>query len=159
MADKIRVGIVGANVNQGGSGWGAHAHVPALHALPEYELKAVCTAHDDTAQASAKAFNAELAFHDIDDMLAHPEIDMVVVCVRVPGHHDLVMKSLRAGKAVFCEWPLGANLAERETMAGLARERSLRAAVGLQARSDPTLMYAKELIQQGHIGEVILANL
>jgi predicted dehydrogenase len=127
--------------------------------LPEYELKAVCTAHDDTAQASAKAFDAELAFHDIDDMLAHPEIDMVVVCVRVPGHHDLVMKSLQAGKAVFCEWPLGANLPEAETMAALARERSLRAAVGLQARSDPTLMYARELIQQGHIGEVILANL
>ena len=46
MTDKIRVGIVGATVTQGGSGWGANAHVPALKALPHYQLKAVCTALD-----------------------------------------------------------------------------------------------------------------
>src|SRR5713226_8607194 len=107
MATKIRVGIVGATITTGGSGWGAHAHVPALHALPEYELKAVCTAHEETAKASAAAFDAGLAFHDIEDMLAHPDIDLVVVSVRVPGHNDLVVKALRAGKSVFCEWPLG----------------------------------------------------
>src|SRR5262245_2411953 len=56
MANRIRVGIVGATVTQGGSGWGANAHVPALKALPGYELKAVCTAHEDTAKASASAF-------------------------------------------------------------------------------------------------------
>ena len=42
MADKIRVGIVGATVTPGGSGWGAKAHVPALKTLPGFELKAVC---------------------------------------------------------------------------------------------------------------------
>src|SRR3984893_17093114 len=97
MADKIRVGIVGATVTQGGSGWGAHAHVPALHALPEYELKAVCTAHVETAQASAAAFGAELAFHTFEDMVSQPDIDLVVVSVRVPGHYDLVMQALEAG--------------------------------------------------------------
>ena len=55
MPGKIRVGIVGATVTKGGSGWGANAHVPALHAVPDYEIKAVCTAHADTAKASAQA--------------------------------------------------------------------------------------------------------
>jgi predicted dehydrogenase len=158
MGTKIRVGIVGATVTQGGSGWGAHAHVPALHALPDYELTAVCTAHEDTATASAAAFGAKLAFHNFDDLLGHADVDLVVVAVRVPGHHDLVMRALQAGQAVFCEWPLGANVAEAEQMANLAAQRSLRTAVGLQARSDPTLMYARELVQQGHIGEVLSAN-
>ena len=49
MAATVRVGIVGATVTPGGSGWGANAHVPALQALPDYELKAVCTAHEATA--------------------------------------------------------------------------------------------------------------
>ncbi|HLF75929.1 MAG TPA: Gfo/Idh/MocA family oxidoreductase [Dehalococcoidia bacterium] len=159
MADKIRIGIVGATVTPGGSQWGARAHVPALKALPEYELKAVCTAHEDTARASAAQFGAELAFHNIDDMVAHPEIDLVVVSVKVPVHYPLVMSALRAGKAVYCEWPLGANLREAEEMANLAHEKSVRTAVGLQARSDPTMMYARELIQQGQIGEVITASL
>src|SRR5437660_8584411 len=120
MAEMIRVGIVGATVTPGGSGWGANSHIPALRALPDFEIKAVCTAHEETAKASAAAFGAELAFHDINDLVAHPEIDLVVVSVRVPIHHQLVMPALRAGKATFCEWPLGANLAEAEEMAGLA---------------------------------------
>ena len=98
MAAKIRVGIVGATVTPGGSGWGANAHVPALHALPDFELKAVCTAHEETAKASAAAFGAELAFHDIEEMVAHPDIDLVVVSVRVPGHHGLVMSALRPAR-------------------------------------------------------------
>lgn len=159
MADPIRVGIVGATVTTGGSGWGANAHVPALHALPDYELVAVCTAHEDTARASAERFGAPLAFHDIDAMVAHPDIDLVVVSVRVPLHHELVMPALRAGKDVFCEWPLGATLAEAEEMADLARERGLRTAVGLQGRSDPTIRHARDLVAQGYVGEVLTANL
>ena len=159
MADPIRVGIVGATVTTGGSGWGANAHVPALDALPDYQLVAVCTAHEDTAQASAARFGAALAFHDIDAIVAHPDIDLVVVSVRVPLHHQLVMAALRAGKDVFCEWPLGATLAEAEEMAGLAREQSLRTAVGLQGRSDPSIRYARDLVAQGYVGEVLTANL
>ena len=159
MAAKIRVGIVGATVTPGGSGWGANAHVPALKALPDFELVAVCTAHEDTAKASAAQFGARLSFHDIDAMAAHPDVDLVVVCVRVPWHRDLVMAGLRAGKPVFCEWPLGANLAEAEEMAGLARERGLSTIVGLQGRSDPMVQHARDLIAEGAIGEVLTANL
>jgi predicted dehydrogenase len=159
MADKIRVGIVGATLTQGGSGWGANAHVPALKTLPRYELRAVCTAHEDTAKASAAAFGAERAFHRFSEMAAHPEVDLIVVCVRVPGHRELVMGGLQAGKAVLCEWPLGATLAEAQEMAGLARQRSLKTIVGLQARSDPAILYARDLIQDGYIGEVLTAHL
>ena len=160
MTDKkIRVGIVGATVTQGGSGWGANAHVPALKALPQYELKAVCTSHEDTAKASAAAFGAERAFHRFGDMAADPDVDLLVVCVRVPGHRDLVMAGLQAGKAVLCEWPLGANLAEAEEMAGLASQRSVKTIVGLQARSDPAILYAADLVKEGYIGEVLTANL
>ncbi len=159
MTDRIRVGIVGATVTPGGSGWGANAHVPALKALSRYELTAVCTAHDDTAKASAVAFGVERAFHRFSDMAEHPEVDLIVVCVRVPGHRDLVMAALQAGKAVFCEWPLGANLAQAEEMAGLARQRSLKTIVGLQARSDPAILYAHDLVQDGAIGEVLTASM
>jgi len=134
MADTIRTGIVGATVTQGGSGWGANAHVPALHLLPDYTLQAVCTAHEDTAQASKATFDAVHAFHDIDAMAQHPEIDLVVVCVRVPGHKDLVMAGLHANKVVCCEWPLGATLAEAQEMATCAKARGLKTMVGLQAR-------------------------
>ena len=160
MADRIRVGIVGASVTPGGSRWGAQAHVPALHALTElYELKAVCTAHEETAKASAAAFGAELAFADFDRMVECPDIDLIVVSVRAPEHHALTMRSLAAGKATFCEWPLGANVTEAHQMADLARIARLPTLIGLQARSDPTIRAARELIRDGYVGRVLVANM
>jgi predicted dehydrogenase len=146
-------------VTQGGSGWGANAHVPALKALPNYHLQAVCTAHEETARASAAAFGAEQGFHRFSDMAAHPNVDLVVVCVRVPGHRELVMAGLQSGKPVLCEWPLGKNLAEAQEMARLASQRSLKTIVGLQARSAPAILYARDLIREGYLGEVLTAHL
>ena len=159
MADPIRVGIVGATVTPGGSGWGANAHVPALQALPEYDLTAVCTAHEDTAKASAEAFGAELAFSDMHEMVSHPNVDVVAVVVRVPSHRDLVMTALEANKPVCCEWPLGAHLADAREMADAVQQRGLKTLVGLQAQSDPVVMYARDLVASGEIGDIVTVNL
>lgn len=159
MADKIRVGIVGATVTPGGSGWGANAHVPALQTLPGYELKAVCTAHEDTAKASAEKFGADLAFHDMDAMVAHPDVDLIAVVVRVPLHKQLVMPAIKAKKPVCCEWPLGANLADAAEMADAAKAAGVSSLVGLQAQSDPTVMYARDLVANGEIGDIVTVNL
>ncbi len=94
--------------------------MPALQALSGYELKAVCTAHEETARASAEKFGAELAFHDMNEMVAHPDVDLVAVVVRVPLHQQLVMAAIEANKPVCCEWPLGAHLAEATEMADSA---------------------------------------
>ena len=95
--DKIRVGIIGANADRG---WGSSAHIPALLALPGYELTAVCTAHQETAEESATKFGARLAFHDHREMVNHPDIDVVTVAVRVPYHRELTADALNAGKHV-----------------------------------------------------------
>ena len=84
--NKLRVGIIGANADRG---WGFSAHIPALLALPDYELTAVCTAHHETAEESATKFGTQLAFHDHREMVNHPDIDVVTVAVRVPYHREL----------------------------------------------------------------------
>ena len=159
MVDRIRVGIVGATITQGGSGWGANTHVPALQALPNFELKAVCTAHEETAKASAEKFGADLAFHDINQMVTHPDVDLVTVVVRVPWHKELVVAAIDAGKPVYCEWPLGADLADAKHMANAAKSAGLPTLVGLQAQSDPAVMYARDLVANGEIGDIVSVNM
>ena len=154
--EKIRVGIIGANANYG---WSMRAHLPALLALPEYELTAVCTSSAGTAAESAKTYGAKSAFHDYHEMVAHPDIDLVSVSVRVPLHHDMVMAALAEGKHVFCEWPLGANLEEAQEMASLARPKGVTSMVGLQARGAPAILHLRELISQGYVGEVLACNM
>ena len=154
--EQIRVGIIGANANYG---WSMRAHLPALLALPEYELTAVCTAHRETAEESAKYYGARLAFHNYQEMVGHPDIDLVSVSVRVPLHHKMVMAALDAGKHVYCEWPLGANLTEAEEIASLAQAKGVRHMVGLQARSDPALLRLRELLAENYVGEVLACNM
>ena len=47
MADKIRLGIIGANVHRG---WAPRSHLPAIVASPEFELTAVCTTRQESAE-------------------------------------------------------------------------------------------------------------
>ncbi len=153
---KLRVGIIGANVNYG---WGSRAHLPALQAMPDFEVAAVCTAHEETAKATAEKFGARMAFHDHQEMLRQPDIDAVAVVVRVPMHHQLTMAALNAGKHVFTEWPLGANLKEAQEMAGLAKAKGVHTIAGLQARGAPVYLRLKEMVEEGYAGDVLSCHL
>ena len=77
--EKIRVGIVGANAQRG---FASIAHIPALKALPDFELVAVCTTHQASAEAAAQQYGARLAFSDPVAMAAHPDVDLVTVSVK-----------------------------------------------------------------------------
>ncbi len=153
---RIRLGLIGANV---GYGWTPRAHTPALAELPDIELAAVCTAHEETARESAEKFNVPLAYSDHQKMLDEAELDVVAVVVRVPKHYELTMDVIRADKHVYTEWPLGANLVEAQEMAVLARERNLLTMVGLQSRVAPVFLALKDLIDEGYVGEVLSADL
>jgi predicted dehydrogenase len=156
MPEKIRVGIIGANANYG---WSKRAHLPALLALPGFELTAVCTSRPETAKESAEFYGAKMAFHDYTEMANNPNVDLVVCSVSVPAHYGMVKAGLEAGKHVFCEWPLGANTSEAEELATLAREKGVRHMVGLQARGGPALLRIKELVEEGFVGEMLAANM
>ena len=156
MADKIRLGIIGASPTVG---WAHRSHLPAIAASPEFELTGVCTTRMETAEAAKKQFGAKLAFDDYKKMLAHPDIDAVAVVLRVPTHYQITKDALNAGKHVFTEWPLGANIEEAQEMADLARAKDVRAVVGLQSRAAPAVLHMKELVEDGYVGEIMSCSM
>ena len=152
MADKIRLGIIGANIHRG---WAVRSHLPAVVASPEFELTAVCTTRMESAEESRQMFGARLAFDDYHKMLAHPDIDAVAVSLRVPNHYEPTVAAINAGKHVYTEWPLGRTTAEAEEMTALAQAAGVRNMVGLQARANPAMLYLKDLVADGYVGEVM----
>ena len=152
MADKIRLGFVGANVS---STWSSQSHYPALIASPDVEMTAVCTSRPESAEEAKQHFGAKLAFHDFNEMVKSPDIDAVAVVVKVPLHYDPTKAAIEAGKHVYTEWPLGRTTAEAQELAGLARAKGVQTAVGLQSRVSPALLFVKELIDTGYVGEVL----
>jgi predicted dehydrogenase len=154
--NKIRLGVVGANVRLG---WSPRSHLIAVPASSAFELRAVCTTRQESAEEAARKFGARLAFHDFREMVAHPDIDAVSVVVRVPSHYEPTMAALTAGKHVYTEWPLGQTTAQAVEMADKARAMGVQTAIGLQARASSALMYLNELITEGYVGEVLSCHL
>jgi predicted dehydrogenase len=156
-AKRIRVGIIGANPDRG---WAAQAHIPALRSLSDdFEITALSTSRRESADAASKLFGVPTAYDNHQDLVSNPAVDVVAVTVKVPYHLELATAALEAGKAVYCEWPLGNGLNEAETLAALAKKQGVLAVAGLQARSAPSVAYVHDLIEQGYVGEVLSTTL
>src|ERR1700716_4011323 len=148
----LGVGIIGVSPAWG---WAATAHIPALRALPNYEIRALSARSAESARAAGHAFGVSAVFSDHEQLVNQPDIDVVAVTVKVPHHRELVSAALAAGKAVYCEWPLGRDLDDARAMAALAAEQGVHTVVGLQARQAPAIEFVQELLRDGYVGEVL----
>ncbi|MEY2404189.1 MAG: hypothetical protein QOD38_1740 [Acidimicrobiaceae bacterium] len=146
------VGIIGVSPTRG---WAATAHIPALRALPNYEIRALSAHTAEAARNAGEVFGVSAAFSDHAQLVTQPNIDVVAVTVKVPHHRELVSAALAAGKAVYCEWPLGRDLDDASAMAALAAEQRVRTVVGLQGRQAPAIQFVQDLLRDGYVGEIL----
>src|SRR5256712_3474747 len=148
----LGVGIIGVSPVRG---WAATAHIPALRALPNYEIRALSAHSAESARAAGEVFGVSAVFSDHKQVVSQPDVDVVAVTVKVPQHRELVSAALAAGKAVYCEWPLGRDLDDARAMAELAAKQGVRTVVGLQARQAPAIEFVQQLLRDGYVGEVL----
>jgi predicted dehydrogenase len=118
------------------------------------ELRAVSTSRRSSADAAAAKFGVR-GYDNAQDLVDDPAVELVVVATRVSQHPEPVRAALRAGKPVYCEWPLAVDLATAEELAKLAAESGARTVVGLQGRYAPEIRYAAQLLADGYVGRVL----
>src|SRR5438105_7794894 len=148
----LGVGIVGVSPVRG---WAATAHIPALRALPNYQIRALSAHNAEFARAAGEVCGVSAVFSDHEQLVVQPDIDVVAVTVKAPHHRALVSAALAAGKAVYCEWPLGRDLDDARAMAALAAKQGVHTVVGLQARQAPAIEFVRQLLRDGYVGEVL----
>ena len=151
----INIGLIGANIHVG---WSPRAHLPALAAHPDFDLAAVCTTRQESADEAKAAFDAGSAWDDYNRMLSDGDIEAATISLRVPSHYEPTMAALRAGKHTFTEWPLGRTTEEAIEMADLARQQGVKTIVGLQARANPAVAHLKNLVADGYVGRVMTCH-
>ncbi|MBU6266611.1 MAG: Gfo/Idh/MocA family oxidoreductase [Sphingomonadales bacterium] len=152
----LNIAIAGGNAERA---WAHDAHVPGLRTRPDrFRLAAVSARTLALAEAARLAFGADRAFGDTLAMVADPAVDAVAVTVKVPEHRAIVLAALAAGKHVYCEWPLGRDLAEAEEMAA-AVPPGVSAMIGLQALSSPAVQDAARLVRSGALGKLRVARI
>ena len=155
-SDPIRIGLIGLHPDKG---WASTAHIAALAQLQEIRVTVVNHLRGETARAAASKFGIPYAVDTVRELVRHPEVDLVVVAVKVSAHRQIVEESAAAGKPVFCEWPLTAELSQSEDLVQKVREAGVRSFIGLQGRSTPAFLFVRDLIRDGYVGRVLSSTL
>ncbi|MEV6932450.1 Gfo/Idh/MocA family oxidoreductase [Dactylosporangium sp. NPDC051485] len=142
----IRVGVVGA------SGWADGSHLPALAALEAFDVTAVATTNQASADRAAAAHGVRHAFASAGELAAHPDVDLVVVSVKASQHAAVTRAALNAGKHVVSEWPLGVDAGEARELTEAATAAGVVHAVALQGHHSPSARFVADLLAEGRIG-------
>jgi len=143
-----RVGIIGTG------SWARYGHIPALRALEGFRIVALASRRTEVAQEYAGKFGIPHAFAEADELIHHPDVDLVVVLAPSPEHGRLTRAAIAAGKDVFTEWPLSTTTSESEALLSQARAKGVRHVIGLQRRFSPSARYMRDLVQTGYVGRI-----
>jgi myo-inositol 2-dehydrogenase/D-chiro-inositol 1-dehydrogenase len=145
LANPVRMGLVGA-----GRIGTSHATLLARH-VPGADLLTVADPRPGAAQALAASLGCR-ALTDPAELFADPDVEAVVITAASEAHADLVTAAAAAGKAVFCEKPMGLTLEEIDRGISAARAAGVALQVGFNRRFATDFAAARRLIAEGAIG-------
>ena len=133
-----------------GAGRIGRIHASNLAELPGVKLDYVCDPVADAAQALAGQLGAVVA--SVDQILADPAIDAVVIASSTDTHSELLARAAAARKHVFCEKPIDLSLERVRQCAKVVQDAGVACMIGFQRRFDPTFNDARSRIDRGEIG-------
>lgn len=120
----------------------------------EVVMHTVCGRNEPKVRAAAEEYGWTNVETDWRKVVENPEID--VIDISTPGnlHAEIAIAAAKAGKAVFCEKPIGNTLAEAEAMAAAVREAGVPSAVFHNYRKAPAAALVKRFIEEGRLGTI-----
>ena len=139
--------------------WHVHARDYARQAEehPETEIVAVWDEAPERGRAEAEKRGVRF-YESLDELLARPEIDGVIVDTPTTIHRDVMVAAARAGKHIFTEKVIAATLREAEEIVAAARQAGVAFAVSLRRLYNASTVAIKQIIDQGLLGDLTLVR-
>jgi len=150
MADKLGVAVLGY-------GFMGTTHLSAWKYIEECELKAVMGRTLEKVKKVAEKFGID-AYNNFEELLKRDDIDIIDVCTPTSTHAKYAIASMEAGKHVFLEKPIALSLKDADAMIESAKKNKVKFMVGHVLRFFPEYMKIKELVDQGMVGEPVIAR-
>jgi len=147
VSARLRIAVVGLGY------WGPNL-ARNFDSLPGAELASVCDGLADRLDGMSGRFPGARATDDVEEILADSSIDAVALATPVPTHASLARRVLAAGKHCFVEKPLAQSVADAEEVVEAARAAGRTLMVGHLLEYHPGLERLKELVDEGHLGDV-----
>lgn len=146
----MKVGIIGCGGIANGK------HLPAIKAVGNIEIVAVCDLIEERAIKAKEEYGTEetKVFTDYKELLKIEEIVSVYVLTPNRSHSIISVDALNAGKNVMCEKPMAINTEEAQKMVDAAKKTGKILTIGYQNRYRPDSRYIKAACEHGDLGEV-----
>jgi predicted dehydrogenase len=151
-SDRVRFGIIGVGMQ--GSGLLANAVQ-----LPGVECAAACDLYDGRHTLAREIAGPTLpTTRRYQELLTNKDIDCIVAAVPDHWHKQVVVDAVSAGKDIYCEKPMSHSVADGVEMVAAAKKTGRIVQIGSQRVSSVVCAKAKELFDQGAIGDVMLVE-
>ncbi|HEY5583116.1 MAG TPA: Gfo/Idh/MocA family oxidoreductase, partial [Ruminiclostridium sp.] len=148
---KIRIGIIGV-------GMIAKMHMEIYKNIPDAEIVAAADINETELKFVSEKYNIPFTYTNFEEMLKRDDLDAVDVCLHNNYHAQATIKSLRAGKNVYCEKPIAGRYADGKMMIDVAKECGKKLHVQLSTLYEKETKFAKRLIDGGKLGEIYLGH-
>jgi len=157
---SLRVGLIGC-------GWYGKTDLFRLIQVAPVEVLSLCDVDSQMLAEAAEMTSERQASHkkprtygDYRKMLAEKDLDIVLVGTPDHWHALAMIEAVKAGADVYCQKPISADVIEGQAMLAAARKHKHVVQVGLQRRSTPHLVDAREkVVQSGMLGKVGLVEI
>ena len=126
-----------------------------FNVFKDVRLVAVCDLIRERAENARKQYDIPKLYDTMEELFADPEIDVVLNLTRPYQHYAVSKAALLAGKHVYCEKPLGADLEEGIELVKLAREKNLFLGGAPDTFMGAGIQTCRKLIDEGLIGDVV----
>jgi D-xylose 1-dehydrogenase (NADP+, D-xylono-1,5-lactone-forming) len=130
--------------------------IPGAHASEKVELVAVASREQARADAYARTWEIPRAYGTYEALLSDPDVEAVYISLPNTLHCEWSIKALEAGKHVLCEKPMSRHPEEVVAAFDTADRAGLHLSEAFMYRHNPQTTKAKELVEQGAIGELRL---
>ncbi len=147
----LKVGVVGLGY------WGPSL-LRALFEIADVQVAWICDLEPDRLERLKRRYPGVSATRRIDDVLADPSVDAVVIATPVYTHFYLAARSLEAGKHTFVEKPLAASSAEAEELIRLSEQKGLALMCGHTFIYSPAVRAVKALLERDDLGQVFFVS-
>jgi scyllo-inositol 2-dehydrogenase (NADP+) len=144
-ANPVPVGLVGYGLA------GRAFHAPVITRVPGLQLTAIVQRHGGEA---AQAYPAARIVRDVDELLAIPEIRLVVIASPNHTHFDFAKRALESGRDVLVDKPFATSMAEALELANLARTLGRVITVYQNRRYDGDFAAIRGVIASGVLGKI-----
>lgn len=152
---ELRIGIIG-------TGLMAKSHTVSFLSASSFfdvlplkpKLAVICDESEDLARGAAETYGFESWTTDWQSLVEDPSIGLVDIVTPNFLHKEMALAAVAAGKHVYCEKPLAVTAADAKEMYEAAEEAGVVTLVGFNYLRNPAVVFAKELIKAGEIGEI-----